>query len=536
MSFFFVSCNDVIEENTKSNKQITLSVDNFISDSSSRTITDSNKGYKITWAADDVIGIFPYEGYQEPFTIPTEQIGESKAIVDGGYWALKDGYTYNAYYPFDVANFESAEMKTTIPVSYIGQWQNGNSCNIGSFDYTYSDWTTASDGEVHFQFHHIGAIMVFHLEYPATTNYTQFTIKTDEDIIPTTGTYDLTANLKGEKVEFKANEDSYQNSISMTLNEHSGIAGEIGHFYMMLPPIDDDLSEKNFTITLTSESGTEYSYLLERPYTKIVASNKYERNLQRAPFTLLEGWLFPVIIEYELSDETTKIKFVTNSEQTSSSFIESNDGNGVVAYSINNGETFEIHTSADKFVVNEDCTAMFNWGDGNELNLTEIDFEDNVDFTPATTMEFMFATMTSLSTLDLSSFNTTNVANMYSMFAGCSSLTNLNLSSFNTENVTDMCAMFDGCNSLTTLNLTNFNTENVTDMCAMFYDCSNLTELDLRNFVFNEGTDFTNMFQGVGENAENRPISIFVTEEGKTILEQAETGINESYAKFVVVE
>ena len=63
-------------------------------------------------------------------------------------------------------------MKTRIPVTYIGQKQNGNSCDIGSYDYTYSDWKKASDGTVGFDFHHIGAIAVFSLKYPATTTYT----------------------------------------------------------------------------------------------------------------------------------------------------------------------------------------------------------------------------------------------------------------------------------------------------------------------------------------------------------------------------
>ncbi len=38
------------------------------------------------------------------------------------------------------------------------------------------------------------------------------------------------------------------------------------------------------------------------------------------------------------------------------------------------------------------------------------------------------------------------------MFLGCSSLTSLNLSNFNTNNVKEMSKMFSGCSSLTSLN------------------------------------------------------------------------------------
>ena len=36
--------------------------------------------------------------------------------------------------------------------------------------------------------------------------------------------------------------------------------------------------------------------------------------------------------------------------------------------------------------------------------------------------------------------------------------------------------MFSNCSSLTSLNLSNFNTNNVTYMDAMFYNCSSLTK------------------------------------------------------------
>ena len=57
---------------------------------------------------------------------------------------------------------------------------------------------------------------------------------------------------------------------------------------------------------------------------------------------------------------------------------------------------------------------------------------------------------------------------MSGMFCNCSSLTSLNLSNFNTNNVTNMYCMFCDCSSLTSLNLSNFNTNNVNNMSYMF--------------------------------------------------------------------
>ena len=111
-------------------------------------------------------------------------------------------------------------------------------------------------------------------------------------------------------------------------------------------------------------------------------------------------------------------------------------------------------------------------------------------------MNCMFWGCSSLTSLNLSNFNTQNVTNMSLMFRGCNSLTYLNLSNFNTQNVTDMSFMFSGCNSLASLNLSNLNTQNVTNMRHMFEYCNSLISLNLSNFNTQNVTDMSYMFDG----------------------------------------
>ena len=65
----------------------------------------------------------------------------------------------------------------------------------------------------------------------------------------------------------------------------------------------------------------------------------------------------------------------------------------------------------------------------------------------------MFSGCSSLSSLDLSSFDTSKVTSMYSMFSGCSSLASLDLSGLDTSHATDMSGVFDGCSSLRAVEL-----------------------------------------------------------------------------------
>ena len=90
-----------------------------------------------------------------------------------------------------------------------------------------------------------------------------------------------------------------------------------------------------------------------------------------------------------------------------------------------------------------------------------------------------FQNLSSLTSLDLSNFDTSQVTNMNSMFFNCSSLTNLDLSNFGTSQVTRMGLMFQSCPSLTSLDLSNFDTSQVTNMDSMFFNCPSLTSLTI---------------------------------------------------------
>ena len=111
-------------------------------------------------------------------------------------------------------------------------------------------------------------------------------------------------------------------------------------------------------------------------------------------------------------------------------------------------------------------------------------------------MSNMFYCCSSLTTLDLSHFDTSNVTDMIEMFYGCTNLTSLDLSGWDVSNVTNMYGMFSGCKSLTALDLSGWNTSNVSKMYLMFQDCSSLTTLDLSGWDLSSFTDMTSMFRG----------------------------------------
>lgn len=305
LPFLMASCadNNPLMQETNPNEQthVRFAVDDFEAAGASRTtLYQENDTYKVKWASGDAVGIFPYEGYQQPFVIPADQIDQSHANFDGGYWELKEGLTYNAYYPFSDKNFFAAnsEGELNIPVSYEGQAQNGSDYGVGAYDYTYSDWQTAPQtGGVTFNFHHIGSLVIVHLTYPATAEFKSLALCTgSEELIPLKGTYDLTANKdvplpEGQtyiKIPFVADEDSKSSTLTLTLTNCNGTQGEVGTFYLMVPPMDlsaaatmsfqlTDASDKVYDMKVTPtlfESGKKYELDAELPKVFSVSAEK----------------------------------------------------------------------------------------------------------------------------------------------------------------------------------------------------------------------------------------------------------------------
>ena len=334
LSMAISSCteNETLGIENQCESQVLFSVDDFIPESLTRTNCDPSNNYKITWASGDAIGIFPREGDQEPFVIPAEQVGQSKAAFDGGYWALKDGKTYNAYYPFSRENYASSEMKTMIPVTYLGQYQNGTECNVGAFDYTYSDWKESVGGaSVSFSFHHIGSFLVLTLPIPATTTYTSLSVSVDEEIIPVKGKYDLTASSP----VFVSTDVS--SSLSMTLNNFNGVAGQSAVFYMMIPPVD--LSAKNVFVTLASASGScSYSVASKN----IAAAKLYKLTGTPVESTVegtIDSWL------YDYDESIPYLTFSSAAEQSLSMTY----AVSTLEYSVNGGAWNELGTNVVSF-------------------------------------------------------------------------------------------------------------------------------------------------------------------------------------------
>ena len=132
---------------------------------------------------------------------------------------------------------------------------------------------------------------------------------------------------------------------------------------------------------------------------------------------------------------------------------------------------------------------MFN----GSFNITTIKF-NNTKIMKLINLYSLFVGCSSLVSLDLKSFDTSNITSAVTLFDGCSSLVSLDLSNFDMSKLVYASYLFNDCSSLVSLDLSNWNTSNLQNASYLFSGCTSLETLDLSNFDMSKANSYDNMF------------------------------------------
>ena len=122
----------------------------------------------------------------------------------------------------------------------------------------------------------------------------------------------------------------------------------------------------------------------------------------------------------------------------------------------------------------------------------------NFDLNNMTNQNSLFAGCSSLTTLDVSGWDTSKVTSMGSIFQDCSSLITLDVSGWDTSKVTNITHAFDNCSSLTTLDVSGWDTGAMASFNSLFARCPSLTILDMSGWDTSKVINMGYMFQSAG--------------------------------------
>lgn len=432
---------------------------------STRTALFNNDGrYDIYWEPGDVVAVKSDAGTTR---YSTSQSGTTTATFSKKSGNDPAGELFTAYYPEELAD------------GYLPYEQKYRSNNI------YHSPMIASSTGTDFQFRNICGILKLNLTTSESyIKVTSIELMSDVGLSGDYSIVDGAAVVSGAK------------GISLNCGMGVSISTDPRPFHFSVPAGD----YTNFTIIVrTSDHKAVTASLRSGSVFEVKRSQICELNMDLASFEdisagegraiLMNGTEVNERIK-ELSSSTArvstmnstfkKIEFKTGCFDKAGVDI-SDPSSEVPVYASLKNNVVTIYTPAAELYTNESPAYMFYYMSGvtEIVNLKALNTENGVYFN---NMFHMSDSLSKITSLDLSNFNTGKGFNFKSMFNGCSSLTELDLSSFDTSNGSYFSYMFDGCLSLKSLDLSNFNTSKAITMEYMFRDCQALESVNLSSF------------------------------------------------------
>ncbi len=321
-SFAIIACSqDIVIENTQNRNdgdainKICITGKNFqIDDDTRSSVTIGESGASFAWDEDDVIGIFPDKGDQVSFAME-QGAGTQTATFSGGGWALKSSAKYAAYYPHV---YENRDM-TAIPVSYLGQTQNGNgnTDHIGAYDFMAAGVSTPENGAVAFDMQHLGCLVQIQIIVPEAgtmlnyiTLYTEYVASFTE-----AGYIDLSQDSPSITSERRTSAIALKlDKITTSKDSETVIA------YMMIAPTD--LTESEFTISINYDTSNSSNrlYSCSVPNKNMKAGKAYSFTIEMpSPYyrtvTMTEaGTLSSILLDDTETIQTLKISGPINGD------------------------------------------------------------------------------------------------------------------------------------------------------------------------------------------------------------------------------
>ena len=296
--FLFVSCdsNETLLESQETNvEHVSVVLEDLKYEDASSRLALSENMTEYLWQDKDTLGIFPNVGGQVEFPITGEDVGKKFANFTGGGWALRGGYFYSAYYPYNFYNRNSR----VIPISYLGQVQKGNDNrnHLRQYMYFASAPVQVANGVLAFNLQHAGVVQRLTLTMPVAKNWSSVSVYSDTEVFPVKSTLNL-QETGGPQTAI-----SYSDRISIELNDVKTTQANQNIVVWLVFPVTTASTHPLKVMVRDSEGYAYVANVTKNDGTQALASfNKGTIQLRKASPTLQSG-MNSGISGWEDSDE-----------------------------------------------------------------------------------------------------------------------------------------------------------------------------------------------------------------------------------------
>lgn len=370
------------------------------------TIDDADDGTKaelrgldINWQDEDIISIFVGNTANNKY-----ELKEGSGTTSGRFKLLGQSKTSGTTIPMNGAIYPYAETNTVAAtsgdaLSFTFDIPAEQKYHAGSFDPDAFPMVAVSNGN-NLPFKNVCGILK--LSLTGNEKVTKIIVKGNNgQMLAGRGSCKL--KIGGTPDDWTFAENNGKTYISLDCSENGGVMLKPENetsFFIVLPPVSfGPENNSGFTVEIYGEEGkwmmkkTAKGLQILRNQILPMKSFKYVPKTQKE----IEEY-FITEIKNQIKN-ATKVSFVTNAEFDDVTLL-SSPGELVVS------------TTADEFSLNNNYKDLFH-----DLNasLTSLDFT-NCNTSQMTDMQYLFRNDTQLTELNLSSFNTSKVTNMQNMF------------------------------------------------------------------------------------------------------------------------
>lgn len=500
-------------------ENVTMTAHNFVlEDGCTKTsITLGDEGLNFSWSSNDIVGVFPNngKGTQVKFPISDGEVeggsSTSNANFTGNGWAVMKAENYSSYYPF-VPDMD-LDMKA-IPVSYTGQVQvgSGTTGHLSGYDYMLTTPTEpSSNGNIGFDFNHLGVILQFEMVVPKVAEYTSLSLTCEGKPFITCGTIDITS---GGSPSITATEwcDEFEIALEDFATTEPNQTVVIN---LIMAP--DDFSGKQIKVKLKGPHAafvTHFTRAEGKPYKPGTASRPTLGDLQGGEVVILsDGDTFNRAIKSLANGEdyiTEKTDYLirhiifkaNDGSVPTNPYVDVSDPESpspiYASWDASTG-TMTISSNAYKIYANNNANGMFR----KLSKLVDVEMDDfALDY--AGSINQMFENCENLLSVDFSGQNMSSL-DLFCLryvFDGCSRLESVTWPTTvckregNSELGVDIEALFRNCVSLESVDMSAFAGCKMHRISNAFYGCTNLKSIDLSMMDFSITSLYDSAFWG----------------------------------------
>lgn len=465
------------------------------------TKTTLDNSGNVLWKQGDQVSIFAGSTVNECYQVTDESEGKTSAALNkisgtGSGSAIENNV---AFYPYaSAATISKSGSNYVISGIELPATQDYSVGSFGNGAFSMAA-ITSTPAEMNLTFKNVLGGLKLQLKGTATIASIAVTGNNDEILCGDAEVTVSTASAPSINLtDVSAKVVTLDCGAGVTLDSETATS-----FIIALPPMT---MTGGFTVVVTDTEGKEMEIKTTREQT-IPRSSLLKMPVVTysgiARFAYLGGSGDLIGITRVPAENITSVNFYTNSSKTTDFTPNYTPEGYETVYCEIDGTTVNFYTRASRIQVDypanffNGCTSLTSidissWDTHNAtdfqnlfndcLSLQEINL-GYLDTSNGEIFQYMFGNCNSLARVDgITDLNTGKATNLTGMFSYCTSLSALDLSLFNTSQVTTMSGMFEGCRNLIDLNISGFSSDVLSNAFSFLAGCCSLRKLNLGLF------------------------------------------------------